>query len=245
MDRTMRQNPSHAATGDVDLERRATLRQLAILATLSVSPSLAFASSRSEPFDEDVYKVLLKISGWITGFHTDFWSPYPRPHWPSLNRDLSYLQLMKDITTLLILSDGSNKQKLPKLVKRFQQAGETINDAAYKADMSSYQPLLKAWYLSQVELPREAVDNPEVQRICGNLRGLTSKDFTDNVIGQISYDEALTWQACTFTKPSATCGGPFGYWQDPPPEHKTQTADQAAALSPLTPPLTTDKQQNA
>ncbi len=31
----------------------------------------------------------------------------------------------------------------------------------------------------------------------------------------ITYDEALVWQACTFTKPPVTCGGHFGYWQHP------------------------------
>ncbi len=31
----------------------------------------------------------------------------------------------------------------------------------------------------------------------------------------IDYDDALVWQACTFTKPPTTCGGHFGYWQHP------------------------------
>lgn len=26
------------------------------------------------------------------------------------------------------------------------------------------------------------------------------------------YNDALMWRSCTFTKPPATCGGPFGYW---------------------------------
>lgn len=29
------------------------------------------------------------------------------------------------------------------------------------------------------------------------------------------YNDALVWRACSFTKPPATCGGPFGYWQNP------------------------------
>jgi antitoxin component of RelBE/YafQ-DinJ toxin-antitoxin module len=31
----------------------------------------------------------------------------------------------------------------------------------------------------------------------------------------ITYDNALAWRACSFTKPPANCGGPFGYWYDP------------------------------
>jgi hypothetical protein len=31
----------------------------------------------------------------------------------------------------------------------------------------------------------------------------------------LTYDDALVWQACDFTKPPTTCGGPFGYWQHP------------------------------
>jgi len=34
-------------------------------------------------------------------------------------------------------------------------------------------------------------------------------------IDVIDYDDALVWQACTFTKPPVTCGGHFGYWQHP------------------------------
>lgn len=34
----------------------------------------------------------------------------------------------------------------------------------------------------------------------------------------LTYDEALAWTVCQdFTKPPATCGGPFGYWHDEPP----------------------------
>lgn len=41
---------------------------------------------------------------------------------------------------------------------------------------------------------------------------ITLKDGSERVI---TYDEALVWQACDFTKPPATCGGLFGYWQHP------------------------------
>lgn len=42
-------------------------------------------------------------------------------------------------------------------------------------------------------------------------------DFTATTGGErvITYDNALAWRACTFTKPPANCGGPFGYWHDP------------------------------
>jgi hypothetical protein len=34
----------------------------------------------------------------------------------------------------------------------------------------------------------------------------------------VTYNEALAWTVCSdFTKPPATCGGPFGYWHEQPP----------------------------
>lgn len=58
--------------------------------------------------------------------------------------------------------------------------------------MPKAQALISAWY------------NGWTQDAAGN-----------NVL--ISYDEALMWAACSdFTKPPGDCGGPFGYWQDPP-----------------------------
>ena len=32
----------------------------------------------------------------------------------------------------------------------------------------------------------------------------------------VSYDQALVWQACGWTKPNAFCGGQTNYWADPP-----------------------------
>ena len=32
----------------------------------------------------------------------------------------------------------------------------------------------------------------------------------------ISYDQALVWQACGWTKPNTFCGGQTNYWSDPP-----------------------------
>jgi hypothetical protein len=32
----------------------------------------------------------------------------------------------------------------------------------------------------------------------------------------VSYDRALVWQACGWTKPNAFCGGQTNYWADPP-----------------------------
>lgn len=34
----------------------------------------------------------------------------------------------------------------------------------------------------------------------------------------ITYDEALMWRVCSFTKPPASCGGEFGYWEHAPGE---------------------------
>ncbi|MEP2881403.1 MAG: sugar dehydrogenase complex small subunit [Sulfitobacter sp.] len=32
----------------------------------------------------------------------------------------------------------------------------------------------------------------------------------------ITYTDALMWRAMNYTKPMAYCGGPMGYWADPP-----------------------------
>jgi len=32
----------------------------------------------------------------------------------------------------------------------------------------------------------------------------------------VSYDQALVWQACGWTKPNAFCGGSTNYWANPP-----------------------------
>ncbi|EDQ04847.1 ribonucleotide-diphosphate reductase alpha subunit [Sulfitobacter indolifex HEL-45] len=32
----------------------------------------------------------------------------------------------------------------------------------------------------------------------------------------LTYTDALMWQAMDYTKPMAYCGGPMGYWADPP-----------------------------
>ncbi|MDV7340639.1 hypothetical protein RYZ26_13615 [Terasakiella sp. A23] len=58
------------------------------------------------------------------------------------------------------------------------------------------QLLAKVWYTGRIA-----------------IRPVTPKDqFPFKVI---SYDDALVWIACDFTKPPVTCGGHFGYWQHP------------------------------
>lgn len=227
---------------NVDLQRRTTLKKLSVLAALSVSPGIALAAVRTEAYDDDVYKVLLKVSGWITGFSTRYRDLF-NPNAMLLPGNLSYLQLMRDITTLLILSDRRHKKALLRAANAFQLTNEKPDDDFYQSEAHVFTPLLRAWYLSQVELPPDVLTHPDVQRICGNLRGHTDPTPLLNdqgkLIGQISYDEALTWQACTFTKPSATCGGPFGYWQDPPPDHKAKANRQTTAIPP------SDSKQNA
>lgn len=43
------------------------------------------------------------------------------------------------------------------------------------------------------------------------------------------YNDALMWRSCAFTKPPATCGGAFGYWEQPytPPATAKATTDKA------------------
>lgn len=63
--------------------------------------------------------------------------------------------------------------------------------------MDSAQRIIRAWYTGMVEIPDSG------------RPGLTTTAV-------VTYNDAVVWRACDFTKPPATCGGPFGYWHEPP-----------------------------
>jgi len=198
------------------LSRRFVLKNLALAATISSLPiSLIspYASAKPSP-DTSTF---LSLSSLLTGIKLDH----------------SYLQLGQDILSLLALNYQFSLQyqslllsfeKLAVLTDDFLDDEKAQQDAAQRLVDSHYYPvqsIIKAWYLSQVSLTEQDRFNPLVQKLCPNLSSKQehlawSNDKSVNlqsaIIGQINYDEALTWQACQFTKPSATCGGPFGYW---------------------------------
>jgi hypothetical protein len=197
------------------LTRRSVLKNLAIAASASSLPvSLISPYAIAEtPPDTSTF---LSLSSLLTG----------------IKLDSSYLQLGHDILSLLTLNYQFSLQ-YSSLLLSFENS-DVLKDeqsqqlAAQDLANRHYYPvqsIIKAWYLSQVSLTEQDRSNPLVQKLCPNLTKQSEPLITSNeksvnlqsaIIGQINYDEALTWQACTFTKPSATCGGPFGYWKAAP-----------------------------
>lgn len=180
------------------IERRNVLKQMAVAAALAATPlSSVFAATQ----DQELVLEFLEVSSFLTG----------------IELDRSYMQLGQDILQLLLLTDFNpyHIRQLAKEIKHNQHFDPF--DAIWR---KLVHRTLTAWYLGQIEISPQYLTNANVQRICGNLRGHTDPQPLLNSHGtltaMISYDEALVWQACDFTKPSATCGGPFGYWANPP-----------------------------
>ena len=46
--------------------------------------------------------------------------------------------------------------------------------------------------------------------------GASDHPLRDRVQKVATFDQALVWNALTFTKPWAECGGETGYWSNPP-----------------------------
>lgn len=174
--------------------RRTVLQALAAAATLSVLPSGVQAMATPPRLD------FLRASATLTG----------------IELDRSYLQLASDIWTLLTLHGERPLQSLVELVLRVpeRELPQRLRQLALEPQA---RRLLNVWYRGQIELAPADLTNPAVVRICGDLRRRIDPDHPQRPISAvINYDEALSWQACSFTKPAATCGGPFGYWAEPP-----------------------------
>lgn len=191
------------------LSRRSLLKGFALTASATSLPlSLMSPALAAEPQpDLDSF---LSLSSLLTG----------------IKLDPSYLELGQNILLLLRLNYQFSLQ-YDSLILSFKNISiQDQNQAQQLAQQHPYpvQSIIKAWYLSQVSLTEQDRNNPIVQKLCPNLRkstpsSINSMDMNEQqsrVIGQLDYDEALTWQACRFTKPAATCGGPFGYWADAP-----------------------------
>lgn len=181
-------------------ERRNILKQMAVAAALAATPlSSVFAVTQ----DQDLVIEFLEVSSFLTG----------------IELDRSYMQLGHDILQLLFLTDFNfNPYHIRQLSAEIQH-NHTLDPFNSVWNKLAHRTLF-AWYLGQIEISPKYLTNANVQRICSNLRGHTNPKplLNDNgsITAMISYDEALVWQACDFTKPSATCGGPFGYWANPP-----------------------------
>jgi hypothetical protein len=106
----------------------------------------------------------------------------------------SYLQLADQLWAELIKLDGS--ESLDRVVAL---AASADSDEALQRRliddglMPSAQRIIRAWYTGMIDIPDSG------------RPGLTATKV-------VTYNDAVVWAACSFTKPPATCGGPFGYW---------------------------------
>jgi hypothetical protein len=126
--------------------------------------------------------------------------------------DKSYSQMAETIYTIFDLERRAALQALVRF------ANDTPEDQieqglkfAWFADTA--QAVLGAWYTGSVTLSGKLLEDPAIRQMSGAPASAASEEPVTWVFG---YDEALAWRACSFTKPSAACGGAFGYWQDPP-----------------------------
>lgn len=130
--------------------------------------------------------------------------------------DRSYDQLAGDIWAMLTLHGDADYVRAVAIVAT-SPADQIMAKLAEAGLTDTARAIMAVWYTGMISVAAADIGNPVVVRICGDLRGQIDQDHpTAPVTGVITYDEALTWRACTFTKPSATCGGPFGYWFNPP-----------------------------
>jgi hypothetical protein len=105
-----------------------------------------------------------------------------------IDLDRSYIQLADAYWRALTRTAGDSR--FATLVSLVVEVSEkTLPEAIRKAGLEGQaQALTMAWYSGMV----------------------------DNVV--ITYDDAVAWQAAPYTKPAASCGGLFGYWNAPPGE---------------------------
>jgi hypothetical protein len=111
--------------------------------------------------------------------------------------DKSYIELAGTIWKTLTASGDQTFLEVCRI------AAAAPDEAALRralVDSSKYWPATKAlislWYTG---MSPDRGENPKVSKV-------------------VTYNDALAWTVCSdFTKPPATCGGPFGYWHEQPP----------------------------
>ncbi len=122
-----------------------------------------------------------------------------------IKMDKSYIQLSNQVWAA-ITNNNTEKDRLDwhRLIDRIAKLPATANNRDIQRALrplghrifKKAQLLAKVWYTGRIA-----------------IRPVTKHDkFPFDVI---SYDDALVWIACDFTKPPVTCGGHFGYWQHP------------------------------
>jgi len=169
---------------------------MAVLATAAGLPALPQAAAASPvPIDE-----FLRVSSRLSG----------------IPLDKSYSQMAETIWRLLSLQNESALHALVSTVSNLPEAALDQGLKRHHLDTTA-QAVLMAWYTGAVPIRPTLFDHPVVRQMCGDLHQLADPHQPNAPVSFVfAYDEALTWQACRFTKPSAACGGAFGYWQEPP-----------------------------
>lgn len=119
-----------------------------------------------------------------------------------IDLDRSYIQLGEELLTAIIKSEPGAEATRKALFDLVDGLPSTVSDEDLGAQLENAgidvlalaQKIARVWYTGMIELP----------------------DENGNMVAQVlTYDDALVWQACDWTKPPATCGGNFGYWQNP------------------------------
>ncbi len=123
---------------------------------------------------------------------------------------------IKAVFSLSLSDEAWMQLREPILTEPFDDA--TLADKLARLGLTTQaQALANLWYVGSVSLDARLANDATVKAYCqGGLQEV--KDPVTGVISSVclvTYDEALVWTACTFTKPPANCGGAFGYWQNP------------------------------
>lgn len=121
-------------------------------------------------------------------------------HLTGIALDGSYNQMGAELWAELIKLEGAAKLlETVDTVNRFADGDDAHLAAtlAFVGLTSHARRIIRAWYTGMVEIPDPG------------RPGLTTTAV-------VTYNDAVVWRACDFTKPPATCGGPFGYWHEPP-----------------------------
>lgn len=168
--------------------RRAVMKGIAAVVAVGTLPAELRAAPSAPIFD------FLAASSKLTG----------------IGLDRSYAELGAVIWSLLTLEDDTGPRQL---VKTVVSAPDWENRLAPLGLTATAKAVLTAWYNGTVDIAPSHLAHPTVTGLFGDLAAQAQDGQAVTVM--VTYDEAVVWRSCDFTKPSATCGGPFGYWQEP------------------------------
>lgn len=107
--------------------------------------------------------------------------------------DRSYIELAEALLAALV-ENTLPRSTIDKVSETVLSAGDGWHQALrVKGLIAPAQDIALIWYTGMTDYRPQHSDDSTV----------------------VTYDNALAWRACSFTKPPANCGGPFGYWYDP------------------------------